>query len=279
MPNKPPEQCYSLDDLLAVMARLREKESGCPWDIVQTFTTIAPYTIEEAYEVADAIAREDFDELKEELGDLLFQVVYYAQMASEENRFAFADVVDAITRKMVRRHPHVFGDADREEFLAKNLWRRIKEEEKAARGPKGRPTRFSDIPLALPSMTRAVKIQKRAAEVGFDWPNVACVLAKAEEEVAELKAALAEREGIMEADRTKRAKEEFGDLLFVMANTARHLGVDPEAALRDANAKFLRRFASVEKALAKEDRKPEDATLEEMDRLWDEAKNAERNKI
>jgi len=278
MAKKAPEHCHSLDDLLAVMARLRDKDAGCPWDSAQNFATIAPYTIEEAYEVADAIAREDFNELKEELGDLLFQVVYHAQMASEENRFAFADVVDAITRKMVRRHPHVFGDADREEFLAKNLWRRIKEKERAARGAGVRPPRFGDIPLALPSLTRAVKLQKRAAEVGFDWPSIAYVLAKAEEEVAELKAALTERDGAAETDRTKRVSEELGDLLFVMANMARHLGVDPEAALRNANAKFLRRFASVEEALAKEGRKPEDATLEEMDRLWDDAKEAERNK-
>jgi len=270
-----PEQRYSLDDLLAVMVRLRDKQTGCPWDVAQNFSTIAPYTIEEAYEVADAIARNDFDELKEELGDLLLQVVYHAQMASEEERFAFADVVDAITRKMVRRHPHVFGNADREEFLAKNLWRRIKQAEKAARG--AAQSRFGDVPLALPSLTRAVKLQKRAAEVGFDWPNVACVLAKADEEVAELKAAVAERDERAETDGTKRVSEELGDLLFVMANMARHLGVDPEAALRDANAKFLRRFASVEGALAKRGRKPEDATLEEMDRLWDEAKEAERN--
>ncbi len=267
---------YSVDELLAVMARLRDKETGCPWDIEQTFSTIAPYTIEEAYEVAEAIEREDFAELKDELGDLLFQVVYHAQMASEENRFAFGDVVDAIARKMVRRHPHVFGDGDREEFLAKNLWQRIKEEEKTARGGSGRASRFGDIPLALPALTRAVKLQKRAAEVGFDWPHIACVLAKAEEEIAELKAALGERDKTADADRKKRVREEFGDLLFVMANMARHLGVDPEAALRDANAKFLRRFASVEDALAQEGRKPEDATLEEMDRLWDEAKDTER---
>jgi nucleoside triphosphate diphosphatase len=275
MTKKTPERGYSLDDLLAVMARLRDQDAGCPWDIAQTFSTIAPYTIEEAYEVADAIAREDLDELKEELGDLLLQVVYHAQMASEQNRFAFADVVDAIARKMVRRHPHVFGDTDREEFLTKNLWHRIKQEEKAAR-PGGRPPRFGDVPLALPSLSRAVKLQRRAAEVGFDWPSIACVLAKAEEEIAELKAAMAERARTGKPDGTKRVSEELGDLLFVMANMARHLDVDPEAALRDANAKFVRRFASVEAALAKDGRKPEDATLEEMDRLWDEAKEAER---
>ena len=269
------ERRYTLGDLLAVMARLRDKDAGCPWDIAQSFATIAPYTIEEAYEVADAIAREDLDGLKDELGDLLLQVVYHAQMASEEKRFGFADVVDAITRKMVRRHPHVFGGADRDAFMTGNMWGRIKDEEKAARGASGSSSRFDDVPLALPALTRAVKLQKRAAEVGFDWPSLEPVLAKAEEEMRELKAAVADRDGGAGKNRTKRVGEELGDVLFVVANIARHLGVDPEAALRDANAKFLRRFASVENALAKEGRKPEDATLEEMDQLWDEAKAAE----
>ncbi|HEX5931680.1 MAG TPA: nucleoside triphosphate pyrophosphohydrolase [Methyloceanibacter sp.] len=270
-----PEKRYTLDDLLAVMARLRDKDAGCPWDIAQSFGTIAPYTIEEAYEVADAIAREDLDALKEELGDLLLQVAYHAQMASEERRFGFDDVVDTITRKMVRRHPHVFGEASRDEFLTKNMWGRIKEAEKAERGSTSRRSRFDDVPLALPALARAVKLQKRAAEVGFDWPSVAPVVAKAEEELTELKGAVAARD---ESDRgpATRAREELGDLLFAVANIARHLGVDPEAALRDANAKFLRRFATVEEALAKDGRKAEDATLEEMDRLWDEAKAAER---
>lgn len=270
------ERRYTLGDLLAVMARLRDKDAGCPWDIAQSFATIAPYTIEEAYEVADAIAREDLDGLKDELGDLLLQVVYHAQMASEEKRFGFADVVDAITRKMVRRHPHVFGGADRDAFMTGNVWGRIKDEEKAARGAgSGSSSRFDDVPLALPALTRAVKLQKRAAEVGFDWPSLEPVLAKAEEEMRELKAAVADRDGAAGKNRSKRVGEELGDVLFVVANIARHLGVDPEAALRDANAKFLRRFASVENALAKEGRKPEDATLEEMDQLWDEAKAAE----
>ena len=270
------ERRYTLGDLLAVMARLRDKDAGCPWDIAQSFATIAPYTIEEAYEVADAIAREDLDGLKDELGDLLLQVVYHAQMASEEKRFGFTDVVDAITRKMVRRHPHVFGGADRDAFMTGNVWGRIKDEEKAARGAgSGSSSRFDDVPLALPALTRAVKLQKRAAEVGFDWPSLEPVLAKAEEEMRELKAAVADRDGAAGKNRSKRVGEELGDVLFVVANIARHLGVDPEAALRDANAKFLRRFASVENALAKEGRKPEDATLEEMDQLWDEAKAAE----
>jgi MazG family protein len=269
------EKRYALGDLLAVMARLRDKHSGCPWDIEQNFATIAPYTIEEAYEVADAIAREDLDELKDELGDLLLQVVYHAQMASELGRFDFDDVTDGIARKMIRRHPHVFGVASREEFLTKDLWQRIKAEEKAERGTDGQVSRLDDVPLALPALTRAVKLQKRAAEVGFDWPDLMPVLAKAEEEIAELRAALAERETKQGKDRTGRVVEEFGDLLFVMANIARHLKLDPEAALRGANTKFVRRFRSIEAALAEEGRKPEDATLEEMDQLWDEAKAAE----
>ena len=263
---------YTLGDLLAVMARLRDKDTGCPWDIEQSFVTIAPYTIEEAYEVADAIAREDFEALQDELGDLLLQVVYHAQMASEERRFAFDDVVDAIARKMIRRHPHVFGDASREEFLTKDLWHRIKAEERAQHAGSG-ASLLVDVPQALPALTRAVKLQKRAAEVGFDWPSLAPVIEKAEEEVAELKNAIANKD----ESGTKRVAEEFGDLLFVMANLARHLKVDPETALRDANAKFTRRFKSIEAALAKDGRRPEDATLEEMDQLWDEAKAAEKD--
>ena len=266
---------YTVDDLLSVMARLRDKETGCPWDVEQSFATIAPYTIEEAYEVADAIARDDLDALKEELGDLLLQVVYHAQMASELERFDFADVVDVIARKMIRRHPHVFADASRDEFLTGDMWQRIKNEEKAERGAAAEGSRLDDVPLALPALTRAVKLQKRAAEVGFDWPSLAPVLDKAEEEIAELKTAIAEERGEARDSHAKRVAEEFGDLLFVMANIARHLKVDPEAALRDANAKFVRRFKSIEAALAKIGRKPEDATLEEMDALWDEAKAAE----
>jgi MazG family protein len=264
---------YTLDDLLAVMARLRDKDSGCPWDVKQSFASIAPYTIEEAYEVAEAIAREDLEALKDELGDLLLQVVYHAQMASEDGRFDFADVTDAIARKMIRRHPHVFGDADRNAFLNENMWRRIKDEERAEGGAAEGGSRLDEVALALPALTRAVKLQKRAAEVGFDWPNLAPVIAKAEEEIGELKVAIGERDG--EPGRTKRVAEEFGDLLFVMANIARHLKLDPEAALRSANDKFVRRFKTIEAALAKDGRKPEDATLEEMDQLWDEAKAAE----
>ncbi|HKA99750.1 MAG TPA: nucleoside triphosphate pyrophosphohydrolase [Methyloceanibacter sp.] len=269
-----PERRYALEDLLAVMARVRDEETGCPWDVAQGYATIAPYTIEEAYEVADAIARDDYEALREELGDLLLQIVYHAQMASEERRFDFADVVDGIARKMVRRHPHVFGDAKREEFLASDTWGRIKEAEKAERGSVNPRSRFGDVPLALPALTRAVKLQKRAAKVGFDWPSVSPVFDKAEEELDELKAAVRAPDETADAS-AKRASQELGDLLFAIANIARHLGVDPEAALRDANAKFVRRFERVEDALAKDGRKPEDATLEEMDRLWDEAKASE----
>ena len=268
------EKRYTLDDLLAVMARLRDKDAGCPWDVEQSFATIAAYTIEEAYEVVDAIARDDLDGLKEELGDLLLQVVYHAQMAAEMRRFDFADVVDVIARKMIRRHPHVFADASRDEFLTGDMWQRIKNEEKAERGAAAEGSRLDDVPLALPALTRAVKLQARAADVGFDWPSLLPVLAKAEEEIAELRTAIAASEG--DKSRTKSVAEEFGDLLFVMANVARHLKVDPEAALRGGNAKFVWRFKSIEAALAKDGRKPEDATLEEMDQLWDEAKSAER---
>jgi len=266
---------HDLDDLLAVMARLRDPDTGCPWDVRQSFETIAPYTIEEAYEVADAIAREVTDGLKDELGDLLLQVVYHAQMASEDERFVFADVVDAITRKMIRRHPHVFEDASRrEEFVTTDLWDRIKAEEKAERGDHAdAKSVLADVPVGLPGLTRAVKLQKRAAKVGFDWPDLVPVLAKVDEELAELKEVLAADHGTASK---ARAAEEFGDLLFVMANVARHLGVDPEAALRGANAKFVRRFESIEAALASQGRGPEDATLEEMDALWDAAKTPEK---
>jgi MazG family protein len=270
------ENRHSVDDLLGVMARLRDPDGGCPWDLQQSFATIAPYTIEEAYEVADTIARGDLGALKDELGDLLLQVVYHAQLASEEGRFGFADVVDAITRKIIRRHPHVFEDpALRERFLTTDLWQEIKDAEKAERASEGEGSRLDDIPVGLPALTRAVKLQKRAAKVGFDWPSLAPVLAKAEEEMAELKSAIGEA-GITKGERVpKRVAEEFGDLLFVMANLARHLSIDPEAALRDANAKFTRRFKSIESALAGEGRGLEDSTLEEMDQLWDEAKAAE----
>jgi MazG family protein len=270
---------YTIGDLLRVMARLRDPESGCPWDREQNFESIAPYTIEEAYEVADAIALNDLEALKHELGDLLLQVVYHARMAEEDKRFAFGDVVDAITAKMIRRHPHVFEDAGlRDTFLASGTWERIKAEEKAERGLRdgGVGSVLDDVPVALPALSRAVKLQSRAARVGFDWPSLTPVLAKIEEEIAELKCAIAEVKREAGTAASKNVTEEFGDLLFVMANVARHLGVDPEASLRDANAKFVRRFRSIEAALRAEGRRPEDSTLEEMDQLWDEAKAAER---
>ena len=270
---KPRRERYTLKDLLSVVARLRDPNKGCLWDVEQSYASIAPYTIEEAYEVADAIARDDLNALKEELGDLLLQVVYHAQMASEDRRFDFADVVDGITRKMIRRHPHVFGGASRDEFLKGDMWQGIKDEEKAERGAPAPSSGLDDVLVALPALTRAAKLTKRAAALGFDWPSLEPVLKKAEEEIAELKAAIREAS---DGSRAKRVAEEFGDLLFVMVNMARHLDLDPEAALRGANAKFVRRFRSIEDALAREGRKPEDATLEEMDQLWDEAKASEK---
>ena len=268
-----PAKRYRLEDLLRVMAQLRDPERGCPWDLEQTFETIAPYTIEEAYEVADAIARRDLEELKDELGDLLLQAVYHARMAEEEGRFDFADVVHTITEKMIRRHPHVFSDPSLRESFGRSVWEEIKAAEKAARGSPA--SVLTDVPVALPALTRAVKLQSRAAKVGFDWPSLEPVLAKAEEEMAEMKAELlrADREA---SPARKRIGEEFGDLLFVMANVARHLDIDPEAALRETNAKFVRRFNGIEAALRAEGRSPEDATLEEMDRLWDAVKAAEK---
>ena len=261
--------------LREIMRRLRDPQTGCPWDIEQTFASIAPYTIEEAYEVADAIARDDMEALKDELGDLLLQVVYHAQMASEDGRFAFDDVVDAITAKMIRRHPHVFEDASRrEEFMTTDLWDRIKTQEKAERGEnESAKSVLADVPLGLPGLTRAAKLQKRAAKVGFDWTDFDPLLAKVHEELDEFKEALHEPDS---PDRKARVADEFGDVLFVMANVARHLGIDPEAALRGTNAKFVRRFEAIESGLAKQGRKPQDATLDEMEALWDAAKRDEK---
>lgn len=272
----------TIADLLAVMAALRTPGTGCPWDQQQTFATIAPYTIEEAYEVADAIAQGDMGGLKEELGDLLLQVVYHARMAEEQGAFDFADVADGIARKMIRRHPHVFGTPEqRAAGAAPGFWERIKAEEKAERAAgAGRPTPaadvpasevLGDVPAALPAFTRAVKLQAKAARVGFDWPSIAPVFAKAREELGELEEALASRQ----ADGSDAVAEELGDLLFVMANVARHLAVDPEAALRQANQKFVRRFSYIEQALKRAGRTPSQSTLEEMDRLWNEAKARE----
>ena len=270
-----------IDDLLAVMAALRTPGTGCPWDLQQTFRTIAPYTIEEAFEVADAIERGDLADLKDELGDLLLQVVYHARMAEEQGDFAFDDVARSIAGKMVRRHPHVFGsEAERAAGAAPGFWERAKAAERAAKAD-GRETDadgraasvLDDVPVALPALTRAVKLQNKAAKVGFDWPSLAPVFDKLKEELGELEDALTAAQTV---DRNK-VEEEFGDLLFVVANVARHLKLDPEAALRAANQKFVRRFHEIERRLAEQGRTPAQSTLEEMDHLWDEAKAAEKS--
>ena len=268
----------SIDDLLAVMAALRTPGSGCPWDLEQDFKTIAPYTIEEAYEVADAIERGDMGHLKDELGDLLLQVVYHARMAEEDGAFAFPDVADAITAKMVRRHPHVFGTAaERAAGATPGFWERIKAQEK--NGPPETGSILDDVPVALPALTRAVKLQNKAAKVGFDWPSLTPVFDKLKEELNELEEAVAATAstpaGKVLGDEAK-VIEEFGDLLFVVANVARHLKIDPEAALRSANQKFIRRFRRIEELLAAQGRIPSQSTLAEMDRLWDRAKAEER---
>ena len=251
-----------IDRLLEIMRRLRAPD-GCPWDRVQNFRSIAPYTIEEACEVADAIERDAMDELPGELGDLLLQVVYHAQMAEEVGDFSFADVVRAISDKMVRRHPHVFGDARAEDVD----WEALKAKERADRG-QTRDSVLDGVPITLSGLTRAVALTKRAAKVGFDWTDPADVLAKIAEEAAEL---VVEIGGDQD-----RIEEEYGDLIFVMANLARHLKVDPEAAMRRANAKFDRRFRAVETALRSDGRRPEEATLAEMDAVWDEVKLSEK---
>jgi MazG family protein len=251
--------------LLAVMAKLRDPADGCPWDLEQNFASIAPYTIEEAYEVADAIQRGDLDDLKDELGDLLLQVVFHARMAEEAGAFDFSDVAAAIVDKMVRRHPHVFGDrAHKDVDEQVQAWEDIKAAERAAKsGPRESTGLLSGVPLGLPAATRAEKLQKRAARVGFDWPNALDVIAKVDEELAELK------EEIESTDSKDRLEEEFGDLLFALVNLGRHFNLDAEQALRGANAKFTRRFAHIEEALGSRLR---DADLEEMEALWQQAK-------
>ncbi|RWB69616.1 MAG: nucleoside triphosphate pyrophosphohydrolase [Mesorhizobium sp.] len=264
--------------LIEIMAALRAPKTGCPWDIEQNFSTIAPYTIEEAYEVADAIARGDFDDLREELGDLLLQVVYHAQMAEEIGEFAFGDVVEAITTKMIRRHPHVFGDEKaRSAGMAKGMWEKIKAEEKAekrsariARGldPEDHGKGYLDsVPVALPALTRALKLQEKAARVGFDWSEAAPILDKIEEEIGEL------REALTTGDAAP-IKDEFGDMLFAVVNLGRHLKLDSEAALSGTNEKFRSRFHYVEQALAASGGSLEKATLDEMEALWQQAKSA-----
>lgn len=308
------EPARDIARLVEIMAALRTPVTGCPWDLAQSFETISPYTVEEAYEVADAIERRDLIDLKEELGDLLLQVVYHARLAEEEAAFDFGDVVLGITRKMIRRHPHVFGDergADAE--AVKRTWARIKAEEKAERaterarlaaasvsaknggaiagaGPSS--TVLKDVPKPLPALSRAAKLQDKAAAVGFDWPSLAPVFEKVREEMAELEEVALDAdprgrggsarvgettEGKDDAaQRVSRIEEELGDLLFVMANVGRHLGIDPENALRRANAKFERRFAGVEAKLADRGKTPAESDLAEMDGLWDEIKREER---
>jgi ATP diphosphatase len=315
--------------LIEIMVALRTPVTGCPWDLEQTFETIAPYTIEEAYEVADAIARNDLADLKDELGDLLLQVVYHARIAEEQGAFAFGDVVEAITRKMIRRHPHVFGDrAARDPAAVRATWEELKAIERAEKAaervrlartsnPKPSPQgggelgeqeaaspTLAHVPVGLPALTRAIKLQDKAARVGFDWPNLAPVFDKLKEEIAEFEEValphdpraasggrlpagespeaapsgrLAERES-EGANKEAAIKEEFGDMLFVMANIARHLQIDPEDALRAANRKFVRRFAHIETRLAESGKTPEQSTLEDMDALWDEAKVREKNR-
>jgi nucleoside triphosphate diphosphatase len=260
--------------LLEIMAALRTPGSGCPWDLVQNFATIAPYTIEEAYEVADAIARGDLHDLRDELGDLLLQVVFHARMAQEQGDFDFGDVVKAVTEKLVRRHPHVFGDArGLTPKAVEGLWERIKEQERAEKAqrqslqePAGA---LAGVPVALPALTRALKLQDKAGKVGFDWNDPLAVLAKIREEADEIEAELSAGQGAA-------AAAEVGDLLFAVVNLARHLEVDPEATLRATNAKFERRFGAIERALAERGKSPQAATLAEMDALWNEAKAAER---
>ncbi|MDG3040116.1 nucleoside triphosphate pyrophosphohydrolase [Roseicyclus marinus] len=253
-----------LDRLRAIMAALRDPATGCPWDVEQTFATIAPYTIEEAYEVSDAIERQDWAELKGELGDLLFQSVFHARMAEEAGLFDLDDVATAISDKMIARHPHVFGSDSNAKSAEQQVadWESVKAAERAA---KARGGVLDDVALGLPALMRAEKLQKRAARVGFDWPDIGHVVDKIAEEAREL----AEARDTLPKD---KIEEEMGDLLFVMANLARHLKVDPETALRRANTKFTRRFAFIEAELAARGKRPEDSDLPEMDALWDEAK-------
>ncbi len=259
-----------IDRLLEIMARLRAPEDGCPWDLEQTFATIAPYTVEEAYEVADAIERGDLSDLKDELGDLLLQVVFHARMAEEQGAFAFEDVARSINDKMVRRHPHVFADGSYASLSdQKDGWEQLKAAERAQKAKAGPASLLDDVPVGLPGLTRAVKLSKRAAGVGFVWPTVQDVVKKLHEEVGEM---LAE----IEAGDLEKAKNEIGDVLFVVANLARTLEVDPEDAVRSTNAKFVRRFQYIEAKLAERGKTPDQSDLAEMDGLWDEAKAAER---
>ena len=273
---KPKKPSRDIKRLLEIMAALRTPKTGCPWDLEQTFATIAPYTLEEAYEVADAIVRDNLADLREELGDLLLQVVFHARMAEEQGAFDFGDVVETITSKLLRRHPHVFGNVKGLNAKAvEGLWERIKTEEKRQKAGRGRSKTngaaraLNGVPIGLPALTRALKLQQKAGKVGFDWNDPLAVLAKIREESDELRVEIA-------TGNSKKAAGEVGDLLFAVVNLARHLKIDPEAAVRTTNIKFERRFAAIENALARTGKKPSSATLEEMDALWNAAKRAER---
>lgn len=273
------EASTDINRLLEIMAALRQPETGCPWDIVQTFETIKPYTIEEAYEVADAIERKDPDDLCEELGDLLLQVVFHARIAEEAGQFNFGDVVEAITRKMIRRHPHVFArsDADTPEAV-KAQWDTIKQQEKAerlarraARGSADDPDTgyLGSVQRSFPALTEALKLQERAAKVGFDWSEAAPILDKIEEEIGELREALAE-------NKPEKVKDELGDLIFALVNIGRHVGAEPEQALRGTNTKFRNRFRHIETSLQASGETLVDASLERMEELWQAAKGIQR---
>jgi ATP diphosphatase len=278
-PTFKPSPSSDIAMLVAIMAALRTPETGCPWDLEQSFGTIAPYTIEEAYEVADAIARNDLADLRDELGDLLLQVVFHARLAEEQGLFDFGGVVEAITAKLIRRHPHVFGQArDLTPEEVKALWGQIKAQEKAERAAyrqaQGLPEteakgHLGSVPVNLPALTRAVKLQSKAADVGFDWPETRFVFEKIKEEIQELESAVSE-------NNSTHIEEEFGDLLFVMANLARHLKIDPEVSLNKGNSKFLRRFSHIEKRLAEDGVPLKEAGLERMDALWNEARAADK---
>jgi len=259
-----------IERLLEIMAALRTPVTGCPWDLAQDFSSIAPYTIEEAYEVADAIARGDLLELKDELGDLLLQIMFHSRMAAEQGAFDFGDVVQAITEKLVRRHPHVFADeSSPTPHAVEGLWERIKAEEKSAKKI-GQVGALAGVPVALPALSRALKLQVKASKVGFDWNDPRAVLRKIREEADEIEAELDRPE----MDKVAIAAE-VGDLLFAVVNLARHIGADPETVLRQTNLKFERRFAAIERALAARGKAPQEASLAEMDALWNEAKRAE----
>lgn len=268
---------YSLDDLIYLMGRLRDPQTGCPWDLKQDYKSITPSTLEEAYEVVDAIEHSDFSQLKEELGDFLFQVVFYTQLAKEEQRFDLYDVINSVTAKLVRRHPHVFPDGSLqsrrdsqpnalEEKAIKQSWEQIKQEERIAKGKKGI---LDDVPTALPALSRAAKLQKRAAKIGFDWPSVPPVMDKVTEELEELRQAV-------DSGQQAEIEDEMGDLLFTCVNLTRHLGMDPEAVLRRANLKFESRFRRMEGQMRNEDDVDTQYSAEELETFWLKAKNAEK---